>query len=141
VRFTRDEWITRLCGDHRDAEPAQSRTCGLVALPASWGSMSCSTSGFGRVRKLPAKIAALAALARLYRVTCSDSVASQPIEKRNTKLSGDFLIVPLSNPRKAPMIASKTTFIRPMSDKERVQRKAVANVGISVIGAKPRESK
>ncbi len=102
MRFTRDEWITRLCGDHRDAERAQSRTCGLVALPASWGSTSCSTSGFGRVRKLPAEIAALAALAHLDRVTCSDSVASQPIEKRNTKLSGDFLIVPLSKPSQGP---------------------------------------
>jgi predicted kinase len=42
---------------------------------------------------LRAKIVALGALARLYRVTCSDSVAWQRIEKRNTELSGDFLIV------------------------------------------------
>jgi predicted kinase len=37
---------------------------------------------------LRAKIAALGGLARLYRVTCSDSVAWQRIEKRNTELSG-----------------------------------------------------
>jgi predicted kinase len=42
---------------------------------------------------LRAKIAALGALVCLYRVTCSDGAAWQRIEKRNTELSGDFLLV------------------------------------------------
>jgi predicted kinase len=44
-------------------------------------------------RRLACQIAALGAFARLYRVTCSGSVAWQRIEKRNSELSGDFLIV------------------------------------------------
>jgi predicted kinase len=105
VRFTHDEWMTRLYGDdpkvereefedmwrrvHTQMEPVWSRCLQLGRdVVLDFGLWSRQERDI-----LRAKIAALGALARLYRVTCSDSVAWQRIEKRNTELSGDFLIV------------------------------------------------
>jgi len=105
VRFTHDEWMTRLYGDdpkveraefedmwrrvHAQMEPVWSRCLQLgLDVVLDFGLWSRQERDV-----LRAKIAALGALARLYRVTCSDGAAWQRIEKRNIELSGDFLIV------------------------------------------------
>lgn len=104
VRFTHDEWMTRLYGDDPDVERAKfedMRRRVHVLMEPVWS--RCLQLGLDVVldfglwsreerHVLRAKTAALGALARLYRVTCSDSAAWQRIEKRNTELSGDFLI-------------------------------------------------
>jgi predicted kinase len=105
ARFTHDEWMTRLYGDdpkveraefedmcrrvHAQMEPIWSRCLQLgLDVVLDFGLWSRQERDVLRV-----KIGVLGAVARLYRVTCSDSVAWQRIEKRNTELSGDFLIV------------------------------------------------
>jgi len=105
VRFTHDEWMTLLYGDdphvergefndmcrrvHALMEPVWSRCLQLgLDVVLDFGLWSRQERDV-----LRARIAALGALARLYRVTCSDSMAWPRIEKRNTELSGDFLIV------------------------------------------------
>jgi predicted kinase len=105
VRFTHDEWMTGLYGDdpkveptefedmwrrvHAQMEPIWSRCLQLgLDVVLDFGLWSRQERAVLRV-----KIGVLVAVARLYRVTCSDSVAWQRIEKRNTELSGDFLIV------------------------------------------------
>jgi predicted kinase len=105
VRFTHDEWMTRLYGDDPDVERAEFEDmCRRVHAQMEPVWSRCLQLGldvvldFGLWSRqerdaLRAKIVALGVLARLYRVTCSDSVAWQRIEKRNTELSGDFLIV------------------------------------------------
>jgi predicted kinase len=105
VRFTHDEWMTRLYGEDPDVERAEfedMRRRVHVLMEPVWS--RCLQLGLDVVLDLGlwsrqerdvlrAKIAALGVSARLYRVSCSDSVAWQRLEKRNTELSGDFLIV------------------------------------------------
>jgi predicted kinase len=105
VRFTHDEWMTHLYGEDPDVQRAEfedMRRRVHVLMEPVWS--CCLQLGldvvldFGLWSRqerdvLRAKIAALSASARLYRVTCSDGAAWQRIEKRNTGLSGDFLIV------------------------------------------------
>jgi hypothetical protein len=58
VRFTHDEWMISTAMIQR-SNARNSRTCGAASMRSwsrsgyvacSWGSMSCSTSAFGRVR-------------------------------------------------------------------------------------------
>jgi predicted kinase len=105
MRFTHDEWMTRLYGEDPHVERAEfedmrRRVHGL--MEPVWS--RCLQLGldvvldFGLWSRqerdvLRAKVASLGASACLYRVTCSDSTAWQRIERRNTELSDDFLIV------------------------------------------------
>jgi predicted kinase len=102
IRFSHDEWMTRLCGDD---PPVGSfpEFCRRVSklLEQVWP--SCLELGvdvvldFGLWTRhdrdaFRAKIAAIGAEARLYRVTCSEEEAWRRIEKRNTDLRGSLYI-------------------------------------------------
>jgi predicted kinase len=105
VRVTHDEWMTHLYSEDPDVERAEfedMRRRVHVLMEPVWS--RCLQLGLDVVLDfdlwsrqerdvLRAKIAALGALVCLYRVTCSDGAAWQRIEKRNTELSGDFLLV------------------------------------------------
>ena len=102
IRFSHDEWVTRLYGDDPPVEQFQE-FCRRVSeqLEEVWP--RCLELGvnvvldFGcwtrRERDvLREEIAAIGAEARLYRVTCSEEEAWRRIEKRNTDLRGSLYI-------------------------------------------------
>jgi predicted kinase len=105
IRFTHDEWVTRLYGDDPDVKRAEfgdMRRRVQAQMEPAWS--RCQQMGLDVVLEfglssrqqrdvLRAKIVALRASARPCRVTCSDRVTGQRIDKRNTELSVDFLIV------------------------------------------------
>lgn len=102
IRFSHDEWMTRLYGDDPPVEDFPE-FCRRVSelLEQVWP--RCLELGidvvldFGcwtrRERDaLRAKIATLGAQVRLYRVACSEEEAWRRIEKRNTDLRGSLYI-------------------------------------------------
>jgi predicted kinase len=102
IRFSHDEWMTRLYGDDPPVEHfAEYYRRVYEQLEDVWP--RCLELGvdvvldFGcwtrRDRDvLRAKIAAIGAEARLYRVTCREDEAWRRIEKRNTELRGSLYI-------------------------------------------------
>jgi predicted kinase len=102
IRFSHDEWMTRLYGDDPPVEQFAEfyrRVC--EQLDEVWP--RCLELGldvvldFGcwtrRERDaLRAKIAAVGGAARLYRVTCAEEEAWRRIEKRNADLRGSLYI-------------------------------------------------
>ena len=102
IRFSHDEWMTRLYGDdppiehfaeyyrrvYEQLEDVWPRCLELgVDVVLDFG---CWTRRDRDV--LRAKIAAIGAEARLYRVTCREDEAWRRIEKRNTELRGSLYI-------------------------------------------------
>lgn len=102
IRFSHDEWMTRLYGDDPPVEHFQEFYRRVSQqLEEVWP--RCLELGvdvvldFGcwtrRERDaLRAKIAAIGAEARLYRVTCSEEESWRRIEKRNIDLRGSLYI-------------------------------------------------
>ena len=102
IRFSHDEWMTRLYGDNPPIEDfADFYQRVYEQVEEIWP--RCLELGidvvldFGfwtrQVRDdTRAKISALGAQARLYRLTCSEDEAWRRVEKRNTDLQGSFLI-------------------------------------------------
>ena len=102
IRFSHDEWMTRLYGDDPPVEHFQEFYRRVSQqLEEVWP--RCLELGvdvvldFGcwtrRERDaLWAKIAAIGAEARLYRVTCSEEESWRRIEKRNIDLRGSLYI-------------------------------------------------
>lgn len=103
IRFSRDEWMVRLYGDnppveqfadfywriHEQVEEVWSR-CLELGLDVVLDFGFWYRQGRDATR---AKIAALGAEARLYRLTCPEDEAWRRIEKRNADLQGSLLIV------------------------------------------------
>ena len=102
IRFSHDEWMTRLYGDNPPIEDfADFYQRVYEQVEEIWP--RCLELGidvvldFGfwtrQVRDdTRAKISALGAQARLYRLTCSEDEVWRRVEKRNTDLQGSFLI-------------------------------------------------
>ena len=103
IRFSHDEWMVRLCGDdppidqfavfywriHEQVEEIWLRCLELgLDVVLDFGFWTRQKRDATR-----AKIEALDAEARLYRLTCPEDEAWQRIEKRNANLQGSLLIV------------------------------------------------
>jgi predicted kinase len=102
IRFSHDEWMTRLYGDDPPAE-SFPELCRRVSelLDQVWPrcleldvDVVLDFGFWARPERdaFRAKIAAVGAQARLYRVTCSEAEAWRRIEKRNTDLQGSLYI-------------------------------------------------
>jgi predicted kinase len=102
IRFSHDEWMTRLYGDDPPVEHFPE-FCRRVSeqLEQVWprclelGIDVVLDFGFWSRRErdaLRAKIIAIGAVARLYRVSCSEEEAWRRIEKRNANLQGSLYI-------------------------------------------------
>jgi predicted kinase len=102
IRFSHDEWVTRLYGDDPPVEHFQ-KFCRRVSeqLEEVWP--RCLELGVDVVLDfgfwtcwdrdaLRAKIATVGAEARLYRVTCSEEESWRRIEQRNEDLQGSLYI-------------------------------------------------
>ena len=102
IRFSHDEWMTRLYGDDPPVEnfPEFYRRVSEL-LEQVWP--RCLVLGVDVVLDFGfwarserdafrAEIAAVGAQARLYRVTCPEEEAWRRIEKRNTDLQGSLYI-------------------------------------------------
>jgi predicted kinase len=102
IRFSHDEWMTRLYGDDPPVEQFPE-FCRRVSeqLEEVWP--RCLELGVDVVLEfgwwtrrerdcVRAKIAAMGAEARLYRVACSEEESWRRIEKRNTALGGSLYI-------------------------------------------------
>ena len=102
IRFSHDEWMTRLYGDDPPIEHFQE-FCRRVweQLEEVWP--RCLELGVDVVLDFGcwtrrerdawrAKIASVGAEARLYRVTCSEEESWRRIEQRNTDLRGSLYI-------------------------------------------------
>ena len=102
IRFSHDEWMTRLYGDnppveqfadfywrvHEQVEKIWPRCLELgVDVVLDFGFWTRQSRDDTR-----AKIAAVGAQARLYRLTCSEDEAWRRVEKRNIDLQGSFVI-------------------------------------------------
>ena len=103
IRFSHDEWVTHFYGNNPPAEHFAD-FCRRVSEQVEEIWLRCLELGldvvldFGswtrRERDATrAKISALDAQARLYRLSCSEDEAWRRIEKRNTNLEGSLLIV------------------------------------------------
>ena len=103
MRFSPDEWVTRFYGDDPPAEHFAD-FCRRVSdqIDEIWprclqfGLDVVLDFGFWNRQERDdtrAKISALGAQARLYRLTCSDDEAWRRLEKRNTNLQGSLVIV------------------------------------------------
>jgi predicted kinase len=102
IRFSHDEWMTRLYGDDPPVEQFSDFYARVSEqLEEVWP--RCLELGLDVVLDFGcwtrrerdafrAKIAAVGAQARLYRVTCSEEEAWRRIEKRNTDLRGSLYI-------------------------------------------------
>lgn len=102
IRFSHDEWMTRLYGDNPPVEHfADCYRRVYEQVDEIWP--RCLELGVDVVLDFGfwtrqdrdatrAKISALGAQARLYRLTCSEDEAWQRIEKRNTNLQGSLVI-------------------------------------------------
>jgi predicted kinase len=103
IRFSHDEWMVRLYGDdppieqfavfywriHEQVEEIWFRCLELgLDVVLDFGFWTRQERDATR-----AKIVALGAEARLYRLTCSEDEAWQRIERRNANLQGSLLIV------------------------------------------------
>ena len=103
IRFSHDEWMVRLYGDdppieqfavfywriHEQVEEIWFRCLELgLDVVLDFGFWTRQERDATR-----AKIIALGAEARLYRLTCSEDEAWQRIERRNANLQGSLLIV------------------------------------------------
>jgi predicted kinase len=102
ISFSHDEWMARLYGNDPPVEhfPEFYRRVS-EQLEQVWprclelGVDVVLDFGFWTRRErdaFRAKVAAVGALARLYRVTCSEEEAWRRIEKRNTDLQGSLYI-------------------------------------------------
>jgi len=102
IRFSHDEWMARLYGNDPPVEhfPEFYRRVS-EQLEQVWprclelGVDVVLDFGFWTRRErdaFRAKVAAVGALARLYRVTCFEEEAWRRIEKRNTDLQGSLYI-------------------------------------------------
>ena len=102
IRFSHDEWMTRLYGDNPPIEHFAD-LCRRVYEQVEQIWPRCLELGVDVVLDCGfwsrqerddtrARITALGAQARLYRLTCSEDEAWQRIEKRNTDLQGSLLI-------------------------------------------------
>ena len=102
IRFSHDEWMVRLYGDdppieqfavfywriHEQVEEIWFRCLELgLDVVLDFGFWTRQERDATR-----AKIVALGAEARLYRLTCSEDEAWQRIERRNANLQGSLLI-------------------------------------------------
>ena|SRR5215469_11222731 len=103
IRFSHDEWLTRLYGDDPPAEHFAD-FCRRVSEQAEEVWIRCLELGLDVVLDFGfwtrrdrgatrAKISGLGAQARLYRLSRSEDEAWRRIEKRNTNLQGSLLIV------------------------------------------------
>ena len=102
IRFTHDEWMARLYGSDPPAELFAEYFQRVSDLIASvWP--RCAELGADVVLDLNfwtrrqrdetrARVAAIGARARLYRLACTDAEAWQRIERRNADLSGALFI-------------------------------------------------
>ena len=103
IRFSHDEWMVRLYGDdppieqfavfywriHEQVEEIWLRCLELgLDVVLDFGFWTRQERDATR-----AKIIALGAESRLYRLTCPEDVAWRRIEKRNANLQGSLLIV------------------------------------------------
>ena len=103
IRFSHDEWMTRLYGDDPPAENfANFYRRVYEQVEEIWprclelGVDVVLDFGFWKRRERDdtrAKISTLGGRARLYRLTCSEDEAWRRIEKRNTDLQGSLVIV------------------------------------------------
>ncbi len=103
IRFSHDEWMTRLYGDDPPAEHfADFYLRVYEQVEEIWprclelGVDVVLDFGFWNRQERDdtrAKLSALGAEARLYRLTCSEDEAWRRIEKRNTDLQGSLVIV------------------------------------------------
>jgi predicted kinase len=103
IRFSHDEWMVRLYGDDPPIEQfAVSYWRIHEQVEAIW--LRCLELGLDVVLDFGfwtrqerdatrAKIVALGAESRLYRLTCPEDEAWRRIEKRNANLQGSLLIV------------------------------------------------
>jgi predicted kinase len=102
IRFSHDEWMARLYGDDPPVEhfaEFYQRVCEQIG--EVWP--RCSELGLDVVLDfgcwtrrdrdvLRARVVAVGAQARLYRLTCSEEESWRRIEKRNTDLKGSLFI-------------------------------------------------
>jgi predicted kinase len=102
IRFTHDEWMSRLYGSDPPVELYSEyfrRVSELIASVwprcAALGSAVVLDLGFWSRRQRDetrTRIREIGADARLYRLACSDEEAWRRIEKRNADLSGSLFI-------------------------------------------------
>ncbi|MGJ4929782.1 AAA family ATPase [Bradyrhizobium sp. HKCCYLS2038] len=103
IRFSHDEWMTRLYGDDPPVDQfAEFHQRVSKLLDAQWtrcvelGLDVVLDCGFWTRRdrdETRATAAASGAAVRLYRLTCPDDEAWRRIDKRNAHLDGSLLIV------------------------------------------------
>jgi predicted kinase len=103
IRFSHDEWMTRLYGDDPPIEHfaefyrrVSEQTEEVWSRCLELGLDVVLDFGFWTRRDRDAtraKVSALGGHARLYRLSCSEDEAWRRIEKRNANLLGSLLIV------------------------------------------------
>jgi predicted kinase len=103
IRFSHDEWMTRLYGDNPPVEHfadfyrrVSEQTEEVWSRCLELGLDVVLDFGFWTRRDRDdtrAKISTLGAQARFYRLSCSEEEAWRRIEKRNTNFQGSLLIV------------------------------------------------
>ena len=103
IRFSHDEWMTRLYGDDPPAEQfadfyrrVYEQTEEVWSRCLELGLDVVLDFGFWTRQsrdETRAKVTALGAAARLYRLTCAEDEAWRRIEERNANLQGSLLIV------------------------------------------------
>ena len=103
IRFSHDEWMTRLYGDDPPVEQfaefyrrVSEQTEEIWSRCLELGLDAVLDFGFWSRQDRDvtrAKISALGAEAVLYRLTCPEDEAWRRIEKRNANLQGSLLIV------------------------------------------------